>query len=110
MPLVPVNAANTVTHGAVLMELSAGVHSINNLLYKACVVAVWTAPGTLSGADLALQDTGALSAAEYGRLAVWAHFLPFSGLSVASNAAGWCISAVLLLCGVRLCCVRIWLC
>ena len=28
---------------------------------------------TLSGADLALQDTGALAAAEYGRPAVWEH-------------------------------------
>ena len=27
---------------------------------------------SLSGADLALQDTGALAAGEYGRLAVWA--------------------------------------
>ena len=34
---------------------------------------------TLSGADLALQDTGALAAAEYGRLAVWEHSLFFQG-------------------------------
>ena len=46
------------------------------------------------------KNTGALSAAEYGRLAVWAHSLPFSGLSAASTAAGWCISAVFVLCGV----------
>ena len=30
-------------------------------------------PRTLSSADLALHDTGAIAAAEYGRLAVWAH-------------------------------------
>ena len=35
---------------------------------------------TLSSEDLPLQDTGALAAAEYGRLAVWAHALLFSGL------------------------------
>ena len=58
-----------------------------------------------SSADLALQDTGALSTSEYGRLAVWSHSLPFSGLSAASTAAGWCISAVFVLCGdcVALC-------
>jgi len=48
----------------------------------------------LSSADLALQDTGALAAAEHGRLAVWAHSSPlFSGLGVASTAAGRCIGA-----------------
>ena len=41
--------------------------------------AVRTATRTLSGADLALQDTGALVAAEYGRLAVWEHFPLFQG-------------------------------
>ena len=47
-----------------------------------------------SSADLALQDTGALAAAEYsGRLAVWAHSPPFSGLGAASTSAGRCISA-----------------
>ena len=51
---------------------------------------------------LALQDTGALAAAEYGRLALWAHSPLFTGLGVASTAAGWCIrtAAVLVLCGV----------
>ena len=48
---------------------------------------------SLSGADLALQDTGALAAAEYGRLAVWEHYPRFSGLGAASIAAGRCISA-----------------
>ena len=46
-----------------------------------------------SSADLALQDTAALAAAEYGRLAVWVHSPPFSGLGAASIAAGRCISA-----------------
>ena len=71
MPLVPVNAASlvaakTVTHGPVPIALSAGVHSI-----KSSVVTV-ASDVALSSADLALQDTGALSAlsaAEYGRLA-----------------------------------------
>ena len=49
---------------------------------------------TFSSADLALQDTGALAAAEYyGRLAVWAHSPLFSGLGAASTAAGRYISA-----------------
>ena len=50
-------------------------------------------PRTLYGADLALQDTGALVAAEYGRLAVWEHSPLFPGLGTASIAAGRCISA-----------------
>ena len=44
--------------------------------------------GTLSSADFALQDTGALAAAGYGRLAVWEHSSLFSGLGAASTAAG----------------------
>ena len=48
---------------------------------------------TFSSADLALQDTGALAAAEYGWLAVWGHYPLFSGLGAASTAAGQCISA-----------------
>ena len=40
-----------------------------------------------------LQDTGALAAAEHGRLVVWAHSPLFSGLGAASIAAGRCISA-----------------
>ena len=51
---------------------------------------------TLSGADLALQDTGALAAAEYGRLAVWEHSPLFSGLGAASIAAGRCASVLVL--------------
>ena len=47
----------------------------------------------MSSADLALQDTGALAAAEYGRLAVRAHSPRLSGLGTASTAAGQCISA-----------------
>ena len=43
--------------------------------------------------NLALQDTGALAAAEYGRLAVWGHSPLFSGLGAASIAAERCISA-----------------
>ena len=48
---------------------------------------------TLSGADLVLQNGGALTAAEYGRLAIWEHAPLFSGLGAASIAAGRCISA-----------------
>ena len=48
---------------------------------------------TLSGADLALQDTGALAAAEYGPLGVWEDSPLFAGLGAASIAAGRCISA-----------------
>ena len=48
---------------------------------------------TLSTADLVLQDIGALAAAEYGRLVVWAHSPLFSGLGATSTAAGRCISA-----------------
>ena len=58
--------SQTVTHGPVPIALSAGVHSI-----KSSVVTV-ASDVALSSADLALQDTGALSAlsaAEYGRLA-----------------------------------------
>ena len=51
---------------------------------------------SLSGADLALQDTGALAAAEYGRLAVWEHSPLFSGLGAASIAAGRCASVLVL--------------
>ena len=43
--------------------------------------------------NLALQDTGALAAAEYGRLAVWGHSPLFPGLGAACIAAGRCISA-----------------
>ena len=60
----PINAASlaaakTVTHGAVPIELSAGVHSIKSSVV-ARDVAVCTAPGSFFSADLALQDTGAL--------------------------------------------------
>ena len=48
---------------------------------------------TLSGADLALQDTDALAAAEHGRLAVWEHSPLFSGLGAASIATRRCTSA-----------------
>ena len=51
--------AKTVTHGAVPIELSAGVHSIKSSVV-ARDVAVCTAPGSFFSADLALQDTGAL--------------------------------------------------
>ena len=43
---------------------------------------------TLSSADLALQDTGALAAAEYDRLAMWAHSLLFSGLGALPQLDG----------------------
>ena len=42
---------------------------------------------TLSSAGLALQNTGTIAAAEYGRLAVWADSALFSGLDVVSTAA-----------------------
>ena len=47
----------------------------------------------MSGADLALQDTGALAAAENGWLAVGEQSPLLSGLGAASIAAGRCISA-----------------
>ena len=50
-------------------------------------------PRFSSSADLVLQNTGAIAAAEYGRLVVWVHSPVFSGLGVASTAAGRCISA-----------------
>ena len=66
-------------------------------LQKSSVVAsdaISTAPVLSSSADLALQDTGALAAAEYGRLAVREHPPLFSGPGAASAAAGpQCISA-----------------
>ena len=34
IPLVPVNAAKTVSHGAVLVELSAGVHGIKTFVAR----------------------------------------------------------------------------
>ena len=43
---------------------------------------------TFSGADLELQDTGVLAAAEYGWLAVWEHSPLVSWLGAASIAAG----------------------
>ena len=55
--------------------------------------AVRTALVLMSTADLAVQDTGALAAADYGRLAVWEHSPLFSGLGAASTTAGRCISA-----------------
>ena len=55
--------------------------------------AVLNSTRTSSSADLALQDTGALAAAEYGRQAVWKHSRLFSGLGAATIAAGQCISA-----------------
>ena len=48
---------------------------------------------TLSSADLALQNPGAIAAAEYGRLAEWADSPLVSGLGAAFAAARWCISA-----------------
>ena len=43
----------------------------------------------LSSADLALQDTGAIAAAEYGRLAVWEHSPLLSRLGAAFVEDGW---------------------
>ena len=48
---------------------------------------------TLSSADLALQNAGAIAAADYGLLAVWAHSSLFSGLGAASTTSGRYISA-----------------
>lgn len=46
-----------------------------------------------SSRNLALQDTGALAAAGYGQLVVWAHTTLLSGVGVAFTAAKGCISA-----------------
>ena len=122
MPLVPVNAASVaaakiVTHGAIPIELSAGLYSIKSSVV-ATDVAVGTAPGTLSSADLALQDTGAVSAAEWSTspcghtpslFQVWAPPLPqLDGASIlcscccvvlvllrASSSCGVCVTAAL---------------
>ena len=57
--------------GPSFVGLSAAVHSkIVCCSMQRCSL---NSTRTLSGADLALQDTGALAAAEYGRLAVWEH-------------------------------------
>ena len=50
-------------------------------------------PYFVYSADLVLQETGALAAAEYGPLAVWAHSPLFPGLGAASTSAGRCINA-----------------
>ena len=96
MPLMPVNAAsiaqsNPWPMGPSLVGLSAAVNS-----KIVCSSKQWcclNSTRTLSGANLALQDTDALAAAEYGRLAVWEHSPFLLGLGVASIAAGRCISA-----------------
>ena len=96
MPLMPVNAAsiaqsNPWPMGPSLVGLSAAVNS-----KIVCSSKQWcclNSTRTLYGGDIALQDTGTLAAAEYGRLALWEHSPLFSGLSAASIAAGRCISA-----------------
>ena len=56
--------------GPSLVGLSAALNS-----KIACCSKYWcclhSTTRTLSGANLTLQDTGALAAAEYGQLAVW---------------------------------------
>ena len=96
MLLMPVNAvsiaeAEPVAHGAVPHRIECCCTFKNRLLYVASDLCL-NSTSTLSSANLALEDIGAL-AAEYGRLAVWAHSPPFSGLGAASTAAGRCISA-----------------
>lgn len=48
---------------------------------------------TFPSGYLALQNTGAIAAAEYGRVALWTDLLLPEVLSAAFAAAGWCISA-----------------
>ena len=77
--------------GPSLVGLGAAVHSktVRCSKYWCCL----NSTRTSSGADLALQDTGALAAAEYGRLAVREYSPLLSGLGATSIAAGRCISA-----------------
>ena len=74
-----------------LVELSPALHS-----KSVCCRKGWcfnSTPRTFSCADLTLQGTGALAAAEYGPLAVWTHYRLFAVLGVASTAAERCFSA-----------------
>ena len=68
MPLMPVNAvsvteAEPVAHGAVPHRIECCCTFKNRLLLQ--VMMLLNSTRTLSSADLALQDTGALAAAEY---------------------------------------------
>ena len=96
---MPINAASStsvepVAHGAVLRRIECCCTFKNRLLYSSskqwCCL---NSTRPLSGADLALQDTGALAAADYGRLAVREHSPLFSGRGAASIAAGRCSGA-----------------
>ena len=87
---MPVNAASVtaakpVAHEAVPHRIECCCTFKNRL--RCCL----DSNRTLSSADLALQDTGALATAEYGRLAVRAHSPRFSGLGAASTVAERCI-------------------
>ena len=77
--------------GPSLKELSAAIYTFEYCLLLQVIL--FEAPVSLSCADLAIQDTPALAAAEYGRLAGWAQSPLFSGLGAASTAAERCISA-----------------
>ena len=77
--------------GPSLAGLSTAVHS--KIVFCSKKWCCLNSTRTLSGADLARQDIGALAAAEYGGLAVWEHSPLFSGLGAASIAADRCISA-----------------
>ena len=85
-----ITSVKPVAHGAVLGRIECCC------TFKiVCCIKQWCSLNNthaLSGADLALQDTGALAAAEYGRLVVWAHSPLFSGMGADSTAAGRCIS------------------
>ena len=77
--------------GPSLNDLSAAVHSRIVCCSKSDGD-VWTAPG-LCPAQISRFRIGALAAAEYGRLTVWAHSPVCWGLRAASTAAGRCIGA-----------------
>ena len=64
--------AKPVAHGDVPHWIENCCTLENPLSYQVMMLQQY--PRTLSSADLALQDTGALAAAEYGRLSVWTHF------------------------------------
>ena len=104
MPLVPVNAAKTVTRETVLVECWCTQHKI--VCCTKQVVLLFEQHPVLYPVQISrFKIPVPFQQREYGRLAVWAHTLPFPGPGAASTAAGWCISAVFLLCsvGVVLC-------
>ena len=77
--------------GPSLIELTGAVHS---KIVPVCCSKYWcclSSTRTLSSADLPFHDTGALAAAESGRLAGWKHAPLSSGLGVARLYRSWTV-------------------